>query len=537
MKKTDPLYKIAAAIAALAVIIAAFSAIFIYGGEIGLPGAEAAALTNADAPERSENASGEDDSEAPDYAPSPSAAASALPSPTPEPDAVGFNEEFTGVYDVLLEFAETEGMGYAEYGLIKSQNPGIKYKAYEGEVEFSEHEWQFSIDLDRPMLHGPINNFSAGYHPESHDADMMARAFADWFAFLSAQYGEPVMFSVADGENDAEYEEKEASGTLTPEDASRAFHSGGEEAYAFARWEATIAGRPANVELQINCPPDWASMGIDIWYRLSAGETSTLQAEPGPSPSPSRSPARSPSPSSAPTAPRSSAPPASRSSAPAASQPSAPAAARPSAPTASLSPASPASRLPAPTAYRFTPPTPSPSPAPTASPSPAPTPTPPPAPAPNAPQDGSGGTNTDVIDDLLENARGGTAGDSIGSSVSLEFGGDSWLFSEVIADGEDGFTMKHYSGGGHAAGAIAFTDGLEYFSGRYGEPVAIGGQGADPTQVYDTGAYLESFRYGVPHNIYAFWRFIPSQRNWVLWLKVDFEDDGGYSIEITVEEE
>ncbi len=143
MKKTDPLYKLAAIIASLAVLIAAFSAIFIHGGEIELPGGKETATLSRGANERGEdvrgaNERGEDTGEAPrgggdneserrageggpaprpasraeddeGNSPGPSPTATASPSPTPSSGAdAGLNEEVTGEFDELRELSEME---------------------------------------------------------------------------------------------------------------------------------------------------------------------------------------------------------------------------------------------------------------------------------------------------------------------------------------------------------------------------------------------------------------------------------------------
>ncbi len=197
MKRIDPLYKIAAIIAAVAVIIAAFSAIFINGGEIGLPSGETATLANVDAPEPSVSARpGPSASARPEpsgASPSPTPAPSASPSPSPTAVAsppAELSETFPDVFDALLELAAMESEDeFTEFGLSAMHISGLSYY-YIAELIFGGHDWEFYAVADEESGADATKTYNASYSMDSFDPDIMAEASVASYETIAARYGE-----------------------------------------------------------------------------------------------------------------------------------------------------------------------------------------------------------------------------------------------------------------------------------------------------------------------------------------------------------
>lgn len=198
------LYRAAAAIAALAVLIAAFSAIFIHDGKIGLPGGdkgeEALASVDGGAPK---GASGDGDGgktaqpiasartrQTPDAAPSP------MPSVS-TPAELG--ETLPAVFERLLELTQCESVeDYAQYGIIldeeaaqRLEEDGNPRRFYRGGQDFGEYQWHF--DINSPNVPGEfhLGSFIAEYSSVNYDAESLAKAYIDGFAMMFERYGEP----------------------------------------------------------------------------------------------------------------------------------------------------------------------------------------------------------------------------------------------------------------------------------------------------------------------------------------------------------
>ncbi len=301
MKKTDPLYKIAAIIAAVAVLVAAFSAIFIHGGEIGLPGGDRETLSSADAPERSASArrersaagDGKEDSEedaAASPSPSPTATASPTPSPTPYSPPAELHETLPGVFEKLLELSQADRADYAGLGMEKQPTRSDAMSdVYYGSPVFGGHEWWFSASVDKPLGEEHPQSYYAYYFMDPFDPDLMSEAAVACYEELEARYGEPETVAVfTDNYDDIFYE---TEGGYTSEHAARMFHEDDENTYSSVTWEVYFGDVPAEVNLHFNRYEAESSIQVNILLPPGAKKQGAAQAQPSPSTSTAPAPA------------------------------------------------------------------------------------------------------------------------------------------------------------------------------------------------------------------------------------------------------
>ncbi len=209
MNKTDPLYKLAAVFAALAVIIAIFSQAFIRYGEIGLTGGGGTTALSRGADERGAPARGENDEEDRPENGGPERGVNDNEEQEHESPREGGGDDAGNTEDEdarnTLRPADTPRQAEmprpAETAPAASAGVSASFAAAtdnalglllgdsgakEGVFDFSGYEW-LTGEND---FFGNISVMAAHDETGDIDSEAIAKAFADGFALFSERYGE-----------------------------------------------------------------------------------------------------------------------------------------------------------------------------------------------------------------------------------------------------------------------------------------------------------------------------------------------------------